>query len=343
MPRHRIYLFTYQRNELFTRAVQSLLVQTFCDWICEVHNDCPEDLFPANYITSLNDQRFIVKNHSTNLGPTVTFNLAFEGCKEDYVSILEDDNWWEPNFLSEMIHIMDTNPDLDIAWSNMNIWKEHLNNKWINTNATIWPENLDQYFYWPNIKQAMGALHSNGAMIYRGNNASDYKIPKNSLFNSIELIRERSFKYPIYLNSKPLANFSQTLLNSHSKENWKWTGVQIMLLSSFIISNENKDRAYTDCILYCRENNQNSIVNLILANMIYIKRPSLYKYIKFNEWVIVSKWCVKNLLNIKKFRAYLKDQNNVYQFLLKKTKNLSNTSNDKKSSKSGLTVCRGTR
>jgi glycosyltransferase involved in cell wall biosynthesis len=324
MPRCRIYFFTYKREQLLPRGIESLLKQTFSDWVCEVHNDCPEDLFPGKYIANLNDQRFILKNHANNLGPTASFNLAFEGCEEDYASLLEDDNWWEPTFLDEMIRVMDKDPNLDIAWSNMRIWKEHPGNIWEDTHNTIWPEKSDQKILWPQTQQAMGALHSNGAMIYRGNKAHNYKIPANSLFNAVELIRERCFKHPIYINSKVLANFSQTLFTNQSKEHWKWTCIQIMVLSSFILATSNKVEVYKECLQYYRKNNSASIISFILANMIYVKRTSLYKHFKIKEWIIFSKWGLKNLMNIKKIRFYLKEQNNVYQFLLKKTKDLSN-------------------
>lgn len=44
----RVYLCTYRRNNLLSRALNSLLAQTFKDWVCELHNDDPEDSFPEN-------------------------------------------------------------------------------------------------------------------------------------------------------------------------------------------------------------------------------------------------------------------------------------------------------
>jgi glycosyltransferase involved in cell wall biosynthesis len=143
MAQCKIYLFTYKRNHLLPRAIKSLLDQTCTDWVCELHNDCPEDLFPGKYLASLNDTRFTLRQHDTNLGAVRSFNLAFEGCAEQYASILEDDNWWEPQFLAEMISLMNRSPEVSIAWSNMYLWKEKANNEWENTGRTIWPEKDD--------------------------------------------------------------------------------------------------------------------------------------------------------------------------------------------------------
>ena len=47
MAKVRVYLLTYRRNHLLPRALKSLLAQSFTDWVCELHNDDPADLFPA--------------------------------------------------------------------------------------------------------------------------------------------------------------------------------------------------------------------------------------------------------------------------------------------------------
>ena len=39
----RVYLLTCRRPELLRRALRSLVAQTFTDWVCEVHNDAPDD------------------------------------------------------------------------------------------------------------------------------------------------------------------------------------------------------------------------------------------------------------------------------------------------------------
>lgn len=321
MPRCRIYFFTYKRNYLISRSIQSLLSQTFTDWICEVHNDCPEDKFPEEYIASLNDHRFTVKNHLLNLGPTKSFNIAYSGCDEEYVSLLEDDNWWEINFLMEMINLMDQKPNLDIAWSNMRIWEESSENKWTDTGKTIWAENHCRLFYWPQYRQALGALHSNGAMIFRGLNAKSYLIPNESLFDAVELIRERSFKHPIYLYSKTLANFSLSRFTNRSNNSWEWTACQVMMLSSFILSSENREKTFVDNYTFYRKQNPTPIVNFFLSILFYLKDLNLLKNFELRDWLIFSKWVLKNNFKIIRMKKYLESQKNVYLFLTVNTEN----------------------
>lgn len=317
----RIYFFTYKRNYLISRSIGSLLDQTFKDWICEVHNDCPEDKFPEVYIKSLHDSRFIIKNHSSNLGGTGSFNLAFSGCKEKYASMLEDDNWWEPNFLEEMISLMDQKPSLDIAWSNMRIWKESNGNEWIDTEKNVWPAGNDQLFSWPQQQQSLGALHSTGAMMYRGINSRKYLIPNETLLDAVELIRERSFKHPIYLKNKVLANFSITTFTNRSKDQWKWTANQVMLIGSLVMTSKNKKKEFQEALSYYHKQKPTPVINFYLLIIFYLKDYSLLRFFKPHDWFVFCKWILRTNINLIKLKKYMNSQKNVYQYLLDHTQN----------------------
>jgi len=311
----RIYLFTYDRNNLLERAVNSLLAQTFTNWICEVHNDLPGNNFPGNYIQSLNDERFTVINHPVNLGPTASFNLAFNGCDEKYVSILEDDNWWEPGFLQEMIYIMETHNTIDVSWSNMRIWKENEDHTWLDTQKTIWPSGNNILFDWPHPKQALGALYSNGAMIYKGVMAKKYQIPQNVLFNAMEMVRERCFEHPIYLVSKPLANFSFTIKSSQSNNGIKWTGAQIMMLASYIGNSENKKNEFINLLKYNQNSKPSTIPVFFLSVIFYTKDYRLLYYFNISDWLKIIRWCLRNVFNVFLLKSYLKSQYQTWCFL----------------------------
>ena len=255
-----------------------------------------------------------------NLGGSASFNLAFGGGEEKYASILEDDNWWEPTFLEEMITLMESKPDLDVAWSNMKIWEEGSHRSWIDTGRTVWSEQSDQSFSWPQPEQALGALHSNGAMIYKNINTPDYIIPPETLLDCIELVRERTFKHPIYLHSKTLANFSITLLTNRSAPSWKWTVFQVMLLSSMVMATDKKEEEFTRLLDHYRKGNRGVISNFFLANLFYIKDFTFYRSFSVKEWCGFTSWMVKNSLKLFEIKKYLKSQVRVYRFLLTHTK-----------------------
>jgi glycosyltransferase involved in cell wall biosynthesis len=294
------------------------LSQTFTDWICEVHNDLPGNTFPEEYIRSLNDSRFIVVNHPVNLGTTASFNYAFKGCTETYASMLEDDNWWEPTFLEVMVKLMDDNPHLDIAWSNMSVWKELPNRSWVDTGATLWPTSQDICFNWPQPAQALGALHSTGAMIYRGDKAAQYSIPESTLSNAVELVRERCFEHPIFLQSKPLANFSYTIASSQSRNIVKWTGTQMMMLSSYLAKSSDKKRKCLTLLSYYR-NNRPSPVPVFMLSIFFLREWRLLSCLNISDWLICIRWFVANFFHIPRLRPYLKSQQQTWTFLKNRT------------------------
>jgi hypothetical protein len=258
-------------------------------------------------------------NHKTNLGGTASFNLAFGPSEEDYVSILEEDNWWEPTFLQAMISIMDCNPEINIAWSNMFVWKENIGS-WENMHKTIWPEaQNDQIFQWSDHRQAMGALHSTGAMMYRGKNAGNYIIPDQCELSVIESVRERTFEYPIYMLSKPLANFSLTMQTNRSKDPIVWTCSQVMLLASFIQGSEDKIKIFRETLFFYRVNKPNPVSAFFLVFIFYIKDLSLLRCFHLNDWLAFGRWYFKNIFNFGRLRRYLSNNREVYDFLLKNT------------------------
>jgi glycosyltransferase involved in cell wall biosynthesis len=305
---------------MFTRAVRSLLGQHFTDWVCEVHNDCPGDPFPAAFIASLADDRFIMNDHRENLGGVESFNLAFAGCSEAYASMLEDDNWWEPQFLSEMIAIMDSKPLVKVAWSNMRLWKEGEDGNWTDTKTFVWAEGRSRLFHWPQARQAMSALHSTGAMLFRGPHASNYLVPPIVLINAVELIRERSFEHPIYLEAKPLANFAITLATTRSPDAYSWIANQVMMLASFIAASPDKDKTTKETLAYYREQRPIPTPNFFLANIFILKDRRLYKHFNVSDWLQSGKWLLRHGHKLNYIGRYLALQTDTYRFLLTQTR-----------------------
>jgi len=306
---------------LLPRALKSIKEQTFEDWICEVHNDNPDDKFPEAYIDSLDDKRFIVKKHRQNLGAVKSFNLAFVDCDEAYVGILEDDNWWEPTFLEEMIALLEKEEKVNVAWSNMFLWQELKNGDWENTGKTTWPiDNKAETFYWPSPSQAMSALHSNSALLYRGKKAGKYAAPENSLLNAIELIRERSFEHPVSLNHKPLSNFAITLTTHRTNDAYTWIASQIMLLASFIDGAKDKKKAFAESIAYYRAQKPTPLANFFLCNLFILKDRSLYRLLSPGDWLTIGRWLLRNGHKLNYIKRYLASQQEVYDYLLKNTR-----------------------
>jgi len=155
--------------------------------------------------------------------------------------------------------------------------------------------------------------------MYKGDSAKNYAVPDNCDFNAMEAIRERTFKFPIYLTTAPLANFSQTLNTSRSGDILSWTGCQVMLLSSYIEAAPGKEETFKNTLVFFRDRKPSPVVTFFLSVFFIIKKPRLIKYFTLNDWFIISKWLIKNAYTYFRLNRYLSSQQNVYDFLLEKT------------------------
>jgi len=234
----RVYVCTYRRNHLLPRALGSLLSQTFQDWTCELHNDDPADDFPERLVASIGDPRIAVVNHPRNLGTTATFNLVFRPVSERYVTMLEDDNWWQPEFLEVMVRALDARPSAHVAWANMRVWFEEKDGSWRDSGRNLW-QDTDvraplELHYFPDLTRMGTARHSNGAMLVRTERLSEFLIPDSVPPSALEATRERTFPHPLLFVSQPLANFAITQRTTRSEGYAAWSVGQVMLKGTFM-------------------------------------------------------------------------------------------------------------
>jgi glycosyltransferase involved in cell wall biosynthesis len=233
-PRVRVFVTTYRRPLLLQRALASLRAQTLVDWVCEVHNDDPADTSPAAVLAELCDPRISLVTHARNLGPLETFNLVFRAPEETYYSLLEDDNWWEPSFLAEMVGTLETRPMAVVAWCNQQIWREEEAGTWRSTGRCVHipDDSTPRLMQWGDPRQALGALHANGAMLIRSRSGESFPV-RGVPFTAVEAIRERLLPHPMVYVSQPLAVYAVTRSSARENDGSDWFAVQCILLATY--------------------------------------------------------------------------------------------------------------
>jgi len=234
--RVRVFLPTYRRNDLLPRALESLLAQSARDWTCELHNDDPADTFPAELVRRTGDPRVSLCQHTENLGAVQSFNLFYRATREPFYALLEDDNWWEPRFLEGMLDAMQRHPAATMGWCNQRIWVENPGGGWRDTGRFVNPTEPDgepRLVPWGDHRQALGSLHSNGAMLIRSRAGESYSTPALP-FAGIEAFRERLLPHPLLYVPAPLANFSVTLQSARSAGAAQWQAIQTLLLATYV-------------------------------------------------------------------------------------------------------------
>ncbi len=297
----RIFLLTCRRPHLLPRALASLCAQTFTDWICELHNDAPEDDSPSQLLASLNDPRITLHQHETNWGPVRSFNHAFTGGPEPFASLLEDDNTWDPAFLATALAALNTHPAANVVWANLRYHEEQPDGSWRETGRTIWSvpsgDNTPRLIHWPQPLQLTDALHSNGAMLFRTAASARALVPASTPFAIIEPVRERLFSGGWLFLPQPLGTFALTLNTSRSPDPTLWAQSQLLVAASFI-ENVCLDSASLKKIwAYLRAQNPPSTPLLFLLACSGFRPRELLRPARLSDWLRFLSSTLRHPLN----------------------------------------------
>lgn len=234
----RVFLLACRRPAMLRRAIAALRAQTFTDWLCELHNDAPEDDSPRQLVAELADPRITLHHHARNWGAMAAFNHACAGAPEPFFSILEDDNWWETTLLERLLAAHEAFPGSSVAWANLRFWREAPDGSWIDEKRTLWPviEAAAVPISLPQLIQFDGPLHSNGAMLVRSSAATGKRlfVPLNAPFSMMENLRESCFGNVVLLVPAPLANFAITLGTARDGHLSRWAAQQTLLGAAFL-------------------------------------------------------------------------------------------------------------
>jgi glycosyltransferase involved in cell wall biosynthesis len=102
---------TYKRPELLKRALYSVVDQTYSNWKAIVFDDSLEQE-AKSIVNQINDNRIIYKPHKKNLGRSKNIDYAFfpkSYFDGTYACVLEDDNYFLPDFITKNIKSIETN------------------------------------------------------------------------------------------------------------------------------------------------------------------------------------------------------------------------------------------
>ncbi|RZK60384.1 MAG: glycosyltransferase [Pedobacter sp.] len=281
----RIFVVTFRRPHLLKRALCSIVSQTNSLWVVEVLNDDPNDISVKNLIESFGDPRIKITSEVEKRGGTGNFNYAFNHkIDEEYACILEDDNWYEPTFLEEMLHHMKANPSIRLAVANEKIWYEELNGLWTYSNQTIWPVTEENKLFEFVAEEKCGdAKICNSSMFWKTEN-SLWLTPADIPIDVTEHFRERSIPHPILLVTKPLVNFSVTLA-TYRKSNNDWSVYQAILIASVFEKIDDNEKIELAQALWkkARRTNKLNSTSLMNASLVSFSSSILFKLSSFKE------------------------------------------------------------
>lgn len=101
---------TKDRNLLLRRAIESVINQTFQNWIMVIVNDGgnKEDVIRlvAEYSNTFRDRCLIIHNE-ISVGMEAASNIGIKSSDSEYVVIHDDDDSWHPLFLEKCVGVLD--------------------------------------------------------------------------------------------------------------------------------------------------------------------------------------------------------------------------------------------
>ena len=226
-----VFIVTWRRHAMLKRALASVRSQSFTDFHAYIVNDDPDDAEVEAIVDALGDERFYLFQPVEKRGAGRNFNLMFGDVDAAYVALLEDDNWWEPTFLEEMVALMKSHQNCEAACSNERIWKESADGRWVDTGVDIWPNfGLRRHVF--AIESLCGSAKlCNSAMLYRRSPAKDLRTPDDIPVDVTEHFRERLLTGDFMLSSLPLVNYAETLKTARGGRD-VWGDYQALLIGS---------------------------------------------------------------------------------------------------------------
>jgi len=106
---------TYRRADKLTRAIESVLSQTykFVELIL-VNDNAPDDMYTADLIKRVSsyesDSRFILIMQEEHTNGAAARNVGIRKANGEYIAFLDDDDWWKAEKLEKQIHVIEKLP-----------------------------------------------------------------------------------------------------------------------------------------------------------------------------------------------------------------------------------------
>jgi glycosyltransferase involved in cell wall biosynthesis len=113
-PRVTILMPVYNAEKYLRQAIDSILNQTYKDFIFLIINDGSSDN-SENIILSYSDKRIRYENNETNIGVLKTLNKGLGLTKTEFIVRMDADDIAVSERLEWQVEFMDNNPDIGIA------------------------------------------------------------------------------------------------------------------------------------------------------------------------------------------------------------------------------------
>ncbi|MCU7615413.1 glycosyltransferase family 2 protein [Chryseobacterium sp. GMJ5] len=105
MPEVSIITPCYNSSRFLEETINAVINQTFIDWEWLITDDRSTD-HSVEIIQNINDPRIKLTIAEKNGGAGHARNISLRNAEGRFITFLDADDFWEPNFLEEMVHFI---------------------------------------------------------------------------------------------------------------------------------------------------------------------------------------------------------------------------------------------
>lgn len=219
---------TYKRPEALKRALDSLIAQTWANWVCDVYDDDPAGAGKAA-VEALADPRIRYNHNSPQRFASKNIDQCFTAANPgdaDYFCVVEDDNYILPTFFADNIAICRKN-NVEIVLRNQLVEHASGTDRAHLSQGGVLDHLFVEGLYAPeDFRQSLliGIGVSNGGLFWSRDTRCRLEIEYSTTATLQEYLRTFSICEPIYVAMTPLAvwaeNAEQTTRNAELKSSY---------------------------------------------------------------------------------------------------------------------------
>jgi glycosyltransferase involved in cell wall biosynthesis len=121
MPKVSVILSSYNHEKFISRAIESVLNQTFKDFELNIWDDCSTDnSYEIIKSYALKDKRIKIEQSKVN-SATAFFTGKLKTIKSKYVAIHHSDDDWHPKKLEKQVDFLENNPKYSAVFSHVKL------------------------------------------------------------------------------------------------------------------------------------------------------------------------------------------------------------------------------
>jgi len=145
-PQLTIAIPTYNRAALLKRALESTLIQT-SDKVAILVSDNGSTDETRSILEKYADPRLTIIRHANTMSRAEHGTFIFNYVKTEFITILSDDDWLEPDFAAEVIQLYHQHPDISFAYTGC--WEHYYDVKILALTGPIieTPKDFFTHFY----------------------------------------------------------------------------------------------------------------------------------------------------------------------------------------------------